>query len=467
MIPILLALACAKQPDAPMNFLTQPPAVAPTPDFTPVTPKVLTLSNGASLWYVHRPGLPLVSLNLVLPGGATRDPVSAIGTAYLSDAMILEGAGSRDASSFSAEMDRLAVEVAVSTWGVASVVSLDAHTGRFSEGLDLFADAVLRPSFQQEDLDRLKESALADIKESMDDPRQISAVVRDQVYYGDGHPLAPPIGGTTSGLNATTLDSLKASWAERYAPAKATFILVGDVAESDAIAALESRFGDWTGEGTQAPIRAPERPTTGPQLVFVDHPGTSQTSLRVVMPAPASGTDAAVPAQLGSIVLGGTFTSRLNQLLREEKGYTYGARARVSAWTTHGTLSASTSVQRDVSAPALKDLLGELTRYLEGIDEAELTKARSAKKTRAIEAMGSRSDIASVFAALAANNRPVSALNESLEQAQTAKVEDIHAAIQGSRLDQAVIVVVGDLEKIQTSIEEAVPGGWTTLPRPE
>ena len=174
-----------------------------------------------------------------------------------------------------------------------------------------------------------------------------------------------------------------------------------------------------------------------------------------------------VGSALGSIVLGGTFTSRLNQLLREDKGYTYGARARVSSWSTHGTLTASTAVQRDVSAPALKDLLSELKRYQAGVDEAELTKARSAQKTRVIEAMGSRSDIAGVFAGLAANGRPGSVLAKNLNKSQAATIADVQAGIKASQLNQAVVLVVGDLKEIQASIEAAVPGEWTVHARPE
>ena len=397
----------------------------------------------------------------MLPGGASTDPAGASGTTYLADSMILEGAGSRDATAFSAETDRLAVDIGVQTWAVASIVSIEAHTDRFQDGLALFADAVLRPSFKTDDLTRIKESSLADIKERMDDPRSISGLVMDALYYGEGHPLAPPISGTASSVSAANIDKLQKSWAQRYAPGHATFVVVGDVTSEQAIAALETQFADWKGDGVTAQFSAPERPTSGPQLVFVDHPGTSQTSLRVTMPAPPKDTDNSVGSALGSIVLGGTFTSRLNQLLREDKGYTYGARARVTSWKTHGTLTASTSVQRDVSAPALKDLLSELKRYQDGVNEAELTKARSAQKTRVIEAMGSRSDIAGVFAGLAANGRPGSALPDNLAKSQTASIDDVKAGIEASQLNQAVVLVVGDLKEIQASIEAAVPGEWT------
>jgi zinc protease len=467
MIAILLALACAKHPEPAMSPHAQPPQVGPAPAFTPIVPSESTLSNGATLWHVYRPGLPLISLELVLPGGSALDPSDAPGTAYLADAMVLEGAGDRDATAFSVEADRLAIDIDVATSGMASFVSLEAHTDRFDDGMNLFADVVLRPRFEQVDLDRIKDASLAAHKERMDDPRTISAMVMDSVYYGQGHPLAPSIAGTEASITEASIPGLKTSWSDRYAPTGATFVVVGDVSLTDATAAIETRFADWTGPGVTANVEAPKRPSTGPQLVFVDHPGTSQTSLRVTMPAPATDSAPSVGAQLGSIVLGGTFTSRLNQLLREDKGYTYGARARVASWKNHGTLTASTAVQLDVSGPALKDLIGELQRYQEGIDEAELLKARSAKQTRAIEAMGTRSDIASIYAALAASGRPAAALPDGLDKIQASTIADVQAGISASQLSQSVVLVVGDLDKIRPSIEAAVPGEWTVLPRPD
>jgi len=467
MIAILLALACAKHPDTNMTHLTHPPEVAPAPAFTPVSPEVLALSNGVKLWYVHRPGLPLVSLQLVVPGGSATDPADAPGTASLTDSMLLEGAGDRTSSQFAAESDRLAIDISVATWGVASLASLDTHTDRLDEGLALFADAILRPRFDAADLDRVRESEVGDLKEAADDPRSVSAKVLDMLYYGDGHPLAHPVSGTIAGIEAITVEGLRTSWSQRFGAGHATLVVVGDVDKETLIAALDKHLGSWKGEGIQPSLTAPERSADGAQMYMVDHPGTSQTSLRVVMPAPALGHDHLVPAQLGSIVLGGTFTSRLNRLLREEKGYTYGARARVSAWPSHGTLSASTAVQQDVSAPALKDLLTELERYTEGVDGEELIKARSAKETRTIQAMTARSDVASIYATLAAGGQAPGDLNKGLTQARGTKIADIQAGIQASSLSQAVILVVGDLSEIRESVEAAVPGQWTVVPAPE
>ena len=200
-----------------------------------------------------------------------------------------------------------------------------------------------------------------------------------------------------------------------------------------------------------------------PRMFFVHKPGTSQTSLQVMMPAPTAVDPLAEAAELGAIVLGGTFTSRLNRKLREEKGYTYGARARYSGKKNYGVLLARTNVQNEVAAPALVELRSLLTEYQAGINADELRKAQGAWQTRAVASMESRSSIAGNYAALAAGGLPAATLVDELESATGATVNDVNEAILRSTMDDAVIVVAGDLDVIRTAIDDAFPGEGTVV----
>ena len=202
-------------------------------------------------------------------------------------------------------------------------------------------------------------------------------------------------------------------------------------------------------------------------MFFVHKPGTSQTSLQVMMPAPSGLDELAEAAELGAIVLGGTFTSRLNRKLREEKGYTYGARASYNGNPAYGTLLARTNVQNEVAAPALVDLHDLLKAYQDGIDDAELRKAQGAWQTRSVASMESRSSIAGNYAALAANGLPASTLADELVSASSATVDAVNTAIQASPMDGAIVVIAGDLDVIQAAIEDAFPGqGRVVEPTP-
>ncbi len=459
-----LLLACAHTPEAPVVDISTPPTVAAAADFVPAVPTEHALENGLKIWLVERPGLPLVSLRLVIPGGSAQDPIDQHGVSSLTDEALKHGAGDRDATAFAAEVERLALSLSVSTGGTASVVRLDTHTDRLDQGLALMADMILRPRFAPEDIDRLKALEVGSLKEASDDPRTVAAWTVARQYYGEGHPLSHPIEGSLESLKALTAEQIRASYSKRYVPDNAVLVVAGDVTADVIKEKLNARLGDWKPSGaTRLTIAAPPSHAGKKRHFFVNKPGTSQTALQVISPAPSALDAAAEPARLGAIVLGGTFTSRLNRLLREEKGYTYGARASHTGAATYGYLLARTNVQRDVSAPALVDLLDELQRYNDGIDEVELGKAMGAWQTRVVESMGSRASIADTFAEYAVDGLPMTTLGDSLDRAQAATVASVSDAAKQSVLDEAVVVVVGDLEHIQKPIEYAIQAEWTVL----
>lgn len=461
MNPIWLALACAHTPEAPVIDVTKAPQVSIAPDYTPPVPSEHSLSNGTRIWIHALPGLPLVSLRLVIPGGSAADPSDAPGLTSVTDAMLTRGAGERDATDFASEVEKLALGLDTDTLSTSTVVSLDAHTDKLEAGLDLLTDMLLRPQFNANDLERLKAIQVGELTEASDDAKTIAGWTMDRLYFGEGHPLAHPTEGTIDSVKSIEIKDLQTSWKQRFGPDHATIVIAGDVSAEAILPLLETRLGNWKAANrARAPIPAPPLHEGKARYFFVDKPGTSQTALRVVMPAPSMSDDNSEPAELGAIVLGGTFTSRLNQLLREEKGYTYGARASYIGKHEFGYLLASTNVQREVSAPALVDLLGELKRYADGITADELPKAQGAWQTRAVASMESRSSIASNFAGLAIDNLPAGALGEQLQAAQSADVDDVNAGIKASNLDNSIVVVVGDMEKIRADIEKEVPQSW-------
>jgi len=326
------------------------------------------------------------------------------------------------------------------------------------------ADMILRPRFSDADVERLKTLQVGSLTESADDPRMLAAWALDAQYYGKGHPLAHPTDGTIESVKGLSPSDLRTSFTARFVPDHAVMVVAGAVNREELTALLETHLGGWQATGS-APQTVPPPPahSGSGRHFFVNKPGTSQTALRVIMPAPTSGDEASEPAALGSIVLGGTFTSRLNRLLREEKGYTYGARATYSGKGNYGYLLARTNVQLDVSAPALADLLAALDTYTQGIDSVELGKALGSWQTNVVEAMGSRSSIASTYAGFAAEGMPRTSLGDGLNKAQAATVDDVNRAVTVSKTDEAVVVVVGDLEQIQAPIEAAIKADWTVL----
>ena len=459
MNPLLFALACAHSPEAPVIDLTQPPIVAKAPSFTPPIPTEHTLHNGIQAWVVERPGLPLVSVRVVVPGGSASDPKGAWGTASLADEMLSQGAGSRDATEFAREVEELALSLDAQTTGSATIIALDAQSKTLGRGIELLTDMVFSPHFDEDDFDRVRDIRVGQLTEANDDATTVASWVLEQQYFGEGHPLAHPVEGTLGSIKSLKHSELKHSWEHRLSNNSGLSIVVaGDVNTESILGLLEEAFGKWGLVSTpHTPIPAPKVPTGDDRMFFVHKPGTSQTSLKVIMPAPNSSDELSESAELGSIVLGGTFTSRLNRTLREEKGYTYGARARYTGKATYGTLVASTNVQNDVAAPALTDLMRLLTEYQNGISEDELNKAQSAWRTRSVASMESRSSIASNFAAIIEQGLPASTIADELAKAKGATVTTVNKAIQSSDVSNAIVVIAGDMDIIKASIQDAFP----------
>ena len=464
---IALILACGpKTPEAIMTAdpLATRPEVPAQREFTPSTPQQLTLNSGPALWLDSRTDLPLVSLRLIIDGGSASDPADHPGLATITDSMLTHGAGERDASAFAAFAEQAAISLAVSTWGTASVVYLQTHADRLDDALDLLADAVLRPRMEADDLSRVRELQNGEISQSLAEPWTVAPWVAARLYFGDGHPLAHPDVGTPEGLAGITVDDLKASWSKRYVASRAHFVVVGAVDAERITEALDSRFAGWSAGEAAPEIPVPAGVVDGPQLIFVDNPDAAQTALRVVMPGWSIDDDALEAGELATVALGGTFTSRLNRLMREEKGYTYGASARVRASKGYGTVVASSSVQADHTAEGLTDMLSVLKAAASGFTDEEQGKAFGAYRTDLIESMSTRDATAAGLAGLVDQNQPPDALSTGLTAAAGVDIAAMQAAWSGrADLTGALILVVGNLAEIQESVETAVPGEWTVV----
>lgn len=463
----LAFLACPKTVETPdivvqAHPLDARPTIGAPADFSPEAPQVFTLDNGATVWLVERPGLPLVSVRMVVDGGKAMDPAEQPGLVNFSDTMLTHGAGDLDATAFAEAIEQDALSLWASTGQATTWVGLEATSSTLATGLDLMASAVSAPRFDAEEVDRVREQLLGEISMSLDSPATVAGWVADGFYFGEGHPLGHPGIGNAASVEVISAKDLEASWSSRFAPERATFVVSGAVTQSELKALLDASFGDWSGKPSLLPELGPAAQASGYYLV--DNPGASQSVLRVVLPGWQADDPHYIPATLGSVVLGGTFTSRLNRLLREEKGYTYGARAGVGAGPGYGRMVTSSSVRGDVTGLALVDMLGEIERITQGIDAAELKKAQGAAITDAVSAMESRSSIAGSLAGVVAMDQSPERMATELDAARGASVDSVNAALATIDPSAALIVVVGDLSVIQPQLAEVMPEvSWTVV----
>ncbi len=439
------------------------PAIGAPPSFTPPAPESLTLSCGLPVWLLRRSDLPLLSLRLGVAGGSMDDLPGRAGLSSLTDSVLVRGAGDRDALAFAELTERLALAFSISTTTRATTLGFDTHRLRVETALDLLADVVLRPRLEDAEIERARALRMGELLAAQDEPDEIARAVVQRALYGDAHPAAHLPRGRRAEVSAITPEEIRASWARRRDPRSARLVVCGDFEPDALVQALERRFSAWA-PGTPPAAVPPSPPRAGRALVLVDVPGATQSQLAVLAPAPGVRSPDLHGARLAIIALGGMFTSRLNRLLREQKGYTYGVQAQLLPGPEQSLLSVRTAVQGEPTADALADLVREVDRLRDGLDAEELERARLARITQLVQALESRSGVAESFASLWEAGRPPDGFQAEIPALQAETLESVTRASARVEVERAAIVVVGDLARVGAAVEQAVPGGWQRWP---
>ena len=374
MVVASLGALAAQGPDR-----SQPPPLGPPPELRLPAIHKTTLANGVPVWIIERPRVPMVQVNVVMRGGSSLDRAGRFGMASLVAGMLDEGAGSRSALDLADAIEYLGAEMSTASSFDYSAVRLSTPSRNLDEALALMADVVLRPTFPANELDRLKKERLTALVQAQDDPASIIGYAFPRVVFGPDHRYGTPAAGLAPAVEAITADDVRAFYKEHYVSGQATILVVGDVTVDTATKALERAFGAWPGSGSRiaaAPIPAAPQ-LTRREIVIVDKPGAAQSQIRIGwVGVPRSTPDYATLEVLNTL-LGGSFTSRLNQNLRERNGFTYGAGSVFDMRTAAGPFLATAGVQTDKTAEALREFFVELDGIRRPVPAEELDKARN------------------------------------------------------------------------------------------
>jgi predicted Zn-dependent peptidase len=337
------------------------------------------LSGGLPVHAVHLPGRPLVTAALTLPMGAVDEPPAIGGATVLAARALTEGTRRRDALALVEATERLGASLRADAGWDATVVGIEVPAVRLAPALELLAEVAREPAFPAREVERLRDQRLNDLLQARADPARRAEEAYLATIFDPVSPYARPSGGlreTVAGLDADVTAAAYGSWAGF---GRAALVIGGDLAGIDLQAILEPLLGDFSPPADGAP--APQPVIAGrldrPAVRIVHRPGSVQSELRVGHPGlPRRNPEFHAVAVMASI-LGGLFNSRLNMKLREEKGYTYGAGAGFDLRRFAGPFTARAAVNTEATAPALSDLLAELSRMREGAPtEAEMRAAR-------------------------------------------------------------------------------------------
>ena len=462
LVSVLLTVPAGAQ--APDRSAAPKPGPAPALKLPAIQKQAL--SNGIPVWIVERHGVPVVQINLIVKAGSAADPASKFGLAGLTAAMLEEGAGTRDGLAIADAIDYLGADLSTSSTYDASFVNLHVPVARMADALAIMADIALRPTFGQKDLDRLREERLAGLRQTRDNPSAIAAVAFPLMVYGPSHRYGIGMMGTGETLPSFTTGDLRQFHAAEYRPDHAALVVVGDVTPASVLPALERQFGGWKAGGPASPARgvadAPQLKAR--QVYIVDKPGAAQSQIRIGCVGVARSTPDYHALQVLNTILGGSFTSRLNQNLRETHGYSYGANSGFDMRLAAGPFFAGAGVQTDKTAESITEFFNELNGILKPVPADELAKAKNYVALRFPNAFETTRAIAGQLTQMIVYSLPDDYFATFVQKVQAVTGQDLsRVAAKYIQPDKLAVVVVGDRQAIEAKVKALNLGQVTAL----
>ncbi len=452
----------AQQPDR-----KQPPPLGPAPALKLPAIQKQRLSNGLAVWIVEHHEVPLAQINLIVRSGSAADPIGKYGVGSLTAAMLDEGAGTRSSLDLADAIEFLGANLSTSSSFDASSVRMSVPVSKLAEALPLMSDVALRPTFPSADLDRLRKERLTGLLQARDNAGALIQLAFPRIVFGPTHRYGTSANGLPAAIEALTVDDLKTFYRSHFRPDNATLLVVGDLTPATALPMLEKAFGNWRADG-MAPLVAdvPNAPQlTKRQVYLVDKPEAAQSQIRIGWVGVSRSTPDYAVLEVLNTVLGGSFTSRLNQNLREKNGYAYGASSGFDMRLSAGPFLAAAGVQTDKTADALKEFFNELNGILTPVPPDELAKARNYVALGFPGEFETTSDMARKLEELVIYNLPDTTFSNFVPSVTSVTAADLQrAAARFIQPERMAVVVVGDLKLIEGPIRALNLGPITRVP---
>ncbi len=417
------------------------------------------LPNGLTVLASHLPGRPLLTAQLLLEGGAGAEDPARAGVTVLTAETLAEGTAHHDAIGLIEAAERLGAGIQAGAGWETTVGTVDVPRRNLATALDLLAEVMLTPTFPDEEVVRLRDERVNDLLQARADPRRRAERAFAATIYAASSPFARPAAGTEETVPALDRDALAARYLELLDPRRATFLLAGDVEGIPVADLVGERFGGWTALGqlrNVVPLDAAPHPA-GRRVVIVDRPGSPQTEVRIGH----VGLSRHIPDYHAVVVmgaiLGGLFDSRLQRLLREERGYTYAVHAGFDLRRVPGPFAVRMAVQTEVTMPAVRDALDVLARLpAEPPTAQELDAARDFLIGVFPLRFESASQVVAAIGGLVSLGLPDDELDRYRPAIAAVTGEEVLAAAAHVRAADASVVLVGDAARIEPGLREVL-----------
>ncbi len=475
---LALFLACTTQappppppapaPQAPATMAPEPPPPPPpdpnafrakAPEPAPPRPynfpdvQRVTLDNGMRVLVARMSNAPLVTVRAVVRSGADHDPGDHAGLATFTADMVDEGAGNRSAIDIAEQIGNLGGNLFTGSGYDGSFTHLDILSSQLEKGMDIFADVVRRPRFDQKEFDRVKKDRLTTLLMQKDMAPTIALNRFAQFVYGTTA-YGRPSTGTEVTVQKITRKDVKSFYDGHWLPNNISLIITGDVDPAAAQALARRYFNDWKRGRDVEQMMVTPPPIAQSEIYLVDRPASVQSEIRIGHAGVPRSTQDYFPLVVMNSILGGQFTSRLNLNLREKHGYTYGARSQFIFRRQRGPFAASAAVRNAVTMESVRETIAELKRLGTGdITDQELKFVKDYLIGVFPATVETASDLAQRIEDLELYGLPEDYFEHYRERVAAVTKEDVvRVAKKYIDPEHAVILIVGKASEVHTPL---------------
>ena len=431
-----------------------------------------TLSNGLEVVLAERHDVPMINLSLQMKNGHATDPSDQSGLASFSMSMLTEGTKKYDALKLSEKLEELGTDLYTNTGLDSSSVNLSALKSNFIPSLKIFNEVITEPAFEQKEIDRKKIRWLAALDQTLLNPNGIASHVIPGILYGANHPYAKPFNGdgTRESIQWRITREDLITYQQSYInPSNATLLVVGDTTLLDLLPKLEAELGDWKDHPfyRDSDLDYSVSTASGDRKVFlIDKPGAIQSLIVAGQLMPGIGTEDEIDIGFMNAVMGGSFTARINMNLREDKGWSYGARSRLSAYKGPRPMLVTAPVQTDKTIQSIQEIIREYNEYLSDrpAEETELEKIVKGRSLALIGEFETFGALMSGLGSIVKFNRPDDFLETLPQKYRAVEIVDVNATAQAYiKPAEWTWVIIGDLAHIEQGIRDLNLGDTEVL----
>jgi len=354
------------------------PAEGITPKLNVPDSWAVTLDNGMKVYGIEQNEIPTVNFSLVIEGGHLLDDINKNGVANLMTDIMMEGTATKTPLELEEEIEMLGASINMYTTNESIVFRGNTLVRNFDKTMKLIEEILLEPRWDEEEFTRIKTRTINQIKRSDANPNAVAQRVYNKVLYGDDHIFAYPTSGTVASVEAITIDDLKSFYEVNFSPSVSNFHIVGKINQASSLESLNGLEERWVAKD----VKIPEYPISNNRdessLYFVDIPNSKQSVINIGYISMPRTDEDYYAAEVMNYKLGGSFSGNVNLILREEKGYTYGARTGFNGSKIPGTFTASSSVRTNTTGESVQIFKDEIKKYKEGISEEDLEFTKNA-----------------------------------------------------------------------------------------